>query len=149
MFDYKNIIDQETKNFIGYAKELAKLEINFRTYISEKGLREESYKLASQEYSEAIKPIKSKVSEVENKLSEITEQTNYVSDEVLNELNTQLGRIWRIIIANQTFCNEYGGVQFTEEIADNLYKEIYDKHLEELKEFMYYFIQVANMLFSK
>ena len=149
MSDYKNIIDQETKNFIEYAKELANLEINFRTYISEKGLSEESYKIASEEYSKAIIPIKSKVNEVENQLSEITEQTNFVSDETLKELNIQLGRIWRIIVANQTFCNEYGGVQFTDEATDNLYKEIYDKHIEELKEFMYLFIKVSNVLFSK
>lgn len=38
MSNYKTIIDQETKKFIEYAKELATLEINFRTYINEKGL---------------------------------------------------------------------------------------------------------------
>ena len=149
MSDYKNIIEKKKKNFIEYAKELVNLEVNFRTYISEKGLSEESYKLASQEYSEAIKPIKVKVDEVENQLSEMTEQTNYVNDDLLKELNTQLGRIWRIIVANQTFCNEYGGVQFTDEATDNLYKDIYDKHLEELKDFMYHFIKVSNVLFSK
>lgn len=149
MSDYKNIIDQETKNFIGYAKQLSDLEINFRSYISEKGLSEESYKSAADEYSEAIKPLKEKVKDVENMLAEITEQTDFVSDDVLNELNRELGRIWRIIIANETFVNEYGGVSFTDEPADNLYKEIYDKHLEELKEFMYYFIKIANTLFSK
>ena len=47
MSDYKTIIDQETKNFIEYAKELATLEINFRTYINEKGLSEESDKVAA------------------------------------------------------------------------------------------------------
>lgn len=31
----------------------------------------------------------------------------------------------------------------------NYMKNIYDKHLEELKEFMYYFIKVSNTLFSK
>ena len=149
MSDYKNILDQETKNFIGYAKELADLELNFRTYISEKGLSEDSYKLASDEYSQAIKPLREKVSNVESELSNFTENTQYVSDEMLNELNRQLGKIWRIIIANETFCNEYGGVSFTNEPVKNLYKEIYDKHLEELKEFMYYFIKVANILFSK
>ena len=118
-------------------------------YISEKGLSEESYKSAADEYSEAIKPLKEKVKDVENMLAEITEQTDFVSDDVLNELNRELGRIWRIIIANETFVNEYGGVSFTDEPADNLYKEIYDKHLEELKEFMYYFIKIANTLFSK
>lgn len=149
MSDYKNIIDQETKNFIGYAEELANLELNFRTYISEKGLSEDSYKLASDEYSQAIKPLREKVSNVESELSNFTENTQYVSDEMLNELNRQLGKIWRIIIANETFCNEYGGVSFTNEPVKNLYKEIYDKHLVELKEFMYYFIKVANVLFSK
>lgn len=149
MSDYKNIIDQETRNFIEYAKKLATLEINFRTYINEKGLSEESYKLASIEYSEAIKTLKEKVNNVEKQLVTMTENTDYVSQDTLNELNTELGRIWRIIVANETFCNEYGGVNFTDEPAQNLYKEIYDKHLEELKEFMYYFIKVANMLFSK
>lgn len=149
MSDYKNIIDEETKKFLEYVKGLATLEINFRTYISEKGLSEGSYKLAADEYSEAIKPLKIKINETESKLAEITENTNYVSKETLNELNTELGRIWRIIIANKTFCDEYGVVSFTDEPAQNLYKEIYDKHLEELKEFMYYFIKVANMLFSK
>ena len=149
MSDYKNILDQETKNFIGYAKELANLELNFRTYISEKGLSEGSYKLASDEYSQTIKPLREKVSNVESELSNLTENTQYVSDEMLNELNRELGKIWRIIIANETFCNEYGGVSFTNEPVKNLYKEIYDKHLEELKEFMYYFIKVANILFSK
>lgn len=149
MSNYKNIIDQETENFIEYAKELATLEINFRTYINEKGLSEESYKLASAEYSEAIKPLKEKVNNVEKQLAEMTENTDYVSQDTLNELNTELGRIWRIIIANTTFCNEYGGVSFTDAPATNLYKEIYDKHLEELKDFMYYFIKVSNTLFSK
>ncbi len=149
MSDYKNIIDEETKKFIGYVKELATLEINFRTYISEKELSEDSYRLAANEYSEAIKPLKVKISETENKLVEITEKTNYVSESTLNELNKELGRIWRIIVANKTFCEEYGGVSFTDEPVQNLYKEIYDKHLEELKEFMYYFIKVANTLFSK
>lgn len=149
MSDYKNMIDEETKKFIGYAKDLANLEINFRTYINEKGLSEESYKLASEEYSNAIKPLKVSVSETENKLAEITEQTSYVSEDTLNELNTQLGRIWRIITANKTFCNEYGGVSFTDKPVENLYKEIYDKHLEELNTFMYDFIRVSNNLFSK
>ena len=103
MADYKTIIDQETKNFIEYAKELATLEINFRTYINEKELSEESYKVASTEYSEAIKPLKEKITNVENQLAEITENTNYVSQDTLNELNTELGRIWRIIIANRVW----------------------------------------------
>ena len=149
MSDYKNILDQETKNFIGYAKELADLELNFRTYISEKGLSEDSYKLASDEYSQAIKPLREKVSNAESELSNLTENTQYVSDEMLNELNRELGRIWRIIIANETFVNDYGGVSFTDEPVENLYKKIYDNHLLELKEFMYYFIKVANILFSK
>ena len=149
MSDYKNIIDQETENFIEYAKKLATLEINFRAYINEKGLSEESYKLASTEYSEAIKPLKGKITNVEKQLDKMTENTEYVSDSKLGELNKELGRIWRIIIANETFCNEYGGVSFTNEPAQNLYKEIYDKHLEELKEFMYFFIKIANTLFSK
>ena len=149
MSDYKNILDQETKNFIGYAKELANLELNFRTYISEKGLSEDSYKLASDEYSQAIKPLRENVSNVERELSNITENTQYVSDELLNELNRQLGKIWRIIIANETFVNDYGGVSFTDEQVENSYKKIYDNHLLELKEFMYYFIKVANTLFSK
>ena len=149
MSDYKAIIDQETKKFIEYTKELATLEINFRTYINEKGLNEESYKLASTEYSNAIKPLKGEITNVENQLAEMTENTNYVSKDTLNELNIELGRIWRIIIANETFCIEYGGVSFTDEPVQNLYKEIYDKHLEELKEFMCYFIKVSNTLFSK
>lgn len=149
MSDYKNIIDQETKNFIEYAKELATLEINFRTYINEKGLSEESYKVAAAEYSEAIKPLKEKIKNVENQLEEMTDNTDYVSKDTLGKLNAELGRIWRIIIANETFCNEYGGVSFTDELVQNLYKEIYDKHLNELKEFMYYFIKVSNTLFSK
>lgn len=149
MTDYKNIIDQETENFIEYAKKLATLEINFRAYINEKRLSEESYKLASTEYSEAIKPLKEKITNVKKQLEEMTENTEYVSDSKLGELNKELGRIWRIIIANETFCNEYGGVSFTNEPVQNLYKEIYDKHLEELKEFMYVYIKVANTLFSK
>lgn len=123
MSDYKNILDQETKNFIGYAKELADLELNFRTYISEKGLSEDSYKLASDEYSQAIKPLREKVSNAESELSNLTENTQYVSDEMLNELNRQLGKIWRIIIANETFVNDYGGVSFTDEPVENLYKK--------------------------
>ena len=79
MSDYKNMIEQEIKNFIGYAKRLGELELNFRTYIDEKGLSEESYKLASQEYSYAIKPLKVKLQEVENKLAESSERTDYVS----------------------------------------------------------------------
>lgn len=53
------------------------------------------------------------------------ENTNYVSQDTLDELNTELGRIWRIIIANETFCNEYGGVSFTDEPVQNLYKAFY------------------------
>lgn len=149
MSDYKNIIEQETKKFIEYAKELAILEMNFRTYINEKGLSEESYKIASTEYSEAIKPLKEKIKNVGNQLTDMAGNTDYVSQDTLDELNTELGRIWRIIIANETFCNEYGGVSFTDEPVENLYKEIYSKHLEELREFMYNFIKVANTLFSK
>lgn len=149
MSDYKNIIDQETNNFIEYVKELANLELNFRKYISENGLSEENYKLAASEYSVAIKPIKEKVEKVENTLLEITEQTNIVNEDTLDELNRQLGKIWRIIVMNETFANDYGSVSFTDEPVDNLYKEIYDKHLAELKEFMYYFIKVSNVLFSK
>lgn len=149
MSDYKNIIDQETKNFIGYVKELANLELNFRKYISENGLSEENYKLAASEYSVAIKPIKEKVMNVEKQLKEMTEYNEVVSEEMLSELNRQLGKIWRIIIMNETFANDYGSVSFTDEPVENLYKEIYDKHLIELKEFMYYFIKVSNILFSK
>lgn len=149
MSDYKTIIDQETKKFIEYAKKLATLEINFRTYINEKGLSEESYKIASKEYSEYVNSIREKIAEVEEELSKITEYRNYVSQDELNKLNIELGRIWRIIVANETFCNDYGGVTITDEPVNNLYKEIYDKHLEELKEFMYYFIKVSNILFSK
>lgn len=149
MSDYKIIIDQETKKFIEYAKELATLEINFRTYINEKGLSEESYKIASKEYSEYVNSIREKIAKVEDELSKITEYRNYVSQDELNKLNLELGRIWRIIVANETFCNDYGGVDITDEPVNNLYKEIYDKHLEELKEFMYYFIKVSNILFSK
>lgn len=149
MSAYKNIIDEETKKFIEYAKELATLEINFRTYIFEKELSEDSYRLAANEYSEAIKPLKVKIGEAESKLAEMTEETNYVSDDTLNELNKELGRIWRVIVTNKTFCEEYGGVSFTDGPTQNLYKEIYDKHLEELKEFMYYFVKVVNILFSK
>lgn len=149
MSDYKNIIDQETKNFIGYVKELANLELNFRKYISENGLSEENYKLAASEYSVAIKPIKEKVMNVEKQLEEMTEYNEVVSEEMLSELNRQLGKIWRIIIMNETFANDYGSVSFTDEPVENLYKEIYDKHLIELKEFMYYFIKVSNILFSK
>lgn len=149
MSDYKNIIDQETENFIGYAKELANLELNFRSYISEKGLSEDNYKLAASEYSDAIKPIKEKVENVENMLHEISEQTNIVSDDTLDELNRQLGKIWRIIIMNETFAIDYGSVSLTDEPVKNLYKEIYDKHLDEVKDFMFYFIKIANVLFSK
>ena len=92
------------------SNELATLEINFRTYINEKGLGEESYKVTTAEYSEEIKTLKEKIKN-----------------------NAELVRIWRIIIANETFCNEYGGVSFTDESVQNLYKEIYDKHLNELK----------------
>lgn len=147
MSDYKNIIDQETKTFIGYAKELANLELNFRAYIAEKGLSEESYKIAANEYSEATKKLRDKVNETKIKLDEIVEESDYVNKETLNELNIELGRIWRIIVANETFVNEYGGVQLGNE--PNLYKKIYDEHLEELKEFMYLFIKVSNVLFSK
>lgn len=149
MSDYKAIINEKTEKVIKFTKELANLELNFRTYISEKGLSEESYKIATQEYSEGIKSIQKEMSEIEKTLEEMTENTNYVSRDTLNELNTELGRIWRIIIANKTFCNEYGGVSFTNKPEQNLYKEIYDKHLEELKEFMYYFINIANKVFSK
>lgn len=119
MSNYKTIIDQETKKFIEYAKELATLEINFRTYINEKGLSEESYKVASTEYSEAIKPLKEKITNVENQLAEITENTNYVSQDTLNELNTELGRIWRIIIANETLADSYGNVSFNDDSMGN------------------------------
>lgn len=43
------------------SNELATLEINFRTYINEKGLGEESYKVAAAEYSEEIKTLKEKI----------------------------------------------------------------------------------------
>ena len=47
MSSYKNIIDEETTKVLEYAKKIANLEINFRKYISEKGLSEDSYKLAN------------------------------------------------------------------------------------------------------
>lgn len=149
MSDYKNIIDQETKKFIGYVKELTDLELNFRKYINEKGLSEDSYKIAAEEYSVAIKTIKEKIMNVEDQLEQMTEDTEIVSEEMLSELNRGIGKIWRIIVMNQTFANDYGSVSFTDEPVQNLYKEIYDKHLTELKEFMYYFIKIANTLFSK
>lgn len=149
MSDYKNIIDQETKNFIEYAKELVKLELNFRDYIFEKGLSEDSYRLASTEYRLAINPLKHKIKNVEDSLSEMTEDTSYVSVEILNELNKELGKLWRFINMNETFVNDYGGLSLTDEPVKNLYKEIYDEHLAELKEFMYYFIKIANTLFNK
>lgn len=149
MSDYKNIVDKERKNMLEDAKALANLELNFRTYISQKGLNEESYILASNEYSEGINAFKVKLKEIENLLAKLPEDTDYTSQDDLDDLNKELGRIWRIIIANETFCNEYGGVHFTDSDTSNKYKEIYDKHLEELKEFMYYFIKIANTLFSK
>ena len=148
MSDYKNIIDQETKNFIGYVQELINLELNFRKYMSN-GLSEDNYKLAASEYSSAIKPIKEKVMNVEKQLEEMTEDTEVVSEEMLSELNRGIGKIWRIIVMNETFATDYGSVSFTDEPVENLYKEIYDNHLKELQEFMYYFIKVANILFSK
>ena len=99
MSNYKTIIDQETKKFIEYAKELATLEINFRTYINEKGLSEESYKVASTEYSEAIKPLKEKITNVENQLAEITENTigSYTTqDKDYTIDNTDLSRYQQI-----------------------------------------------------
>lgn len=149
MSDYKIVIDEKSKEVIELTKKLANLELNFRTYISEKGLSEESYKIASQEYSDEIKTVREKMNEVEKALNEIQENTNYISNEQVNELNVELGRIWRIIIANSTFCDEYGGVQFGSEPTTNLYKEIYDKHLEELKNFMNYFVKIVNLLCSK
>ena len=146
-FKMENFISQETSNFLEMAEQLGELELNFRKYIGEKGLSEESYRIASREYSEKIQIVRAKVQEVEEKLNDYSENSDYVSKETLCELNERLGRIWRIIVANETFCNEYGGVQIANE--DNLYKEIYDKHLMELKGFMYYFIKVSNLLFSK
>lgn len=146
-FKMENFIRQETSNFLNMAEQLGELELNFRKYIGEKGLSEESYRIASREYSEKIQIIKAKVQEVEEKLNNYEENSEYVGKELLSELNEKLGRIWRIIVANETFCNEYGGVQIADE--ENLYKEIYDKHLVELKEFMYYFIKICNTLFSK
>ena len=146
-FKMENFIRQETSNFLEMAEQLGELELNFRKYIGEKGLSEESYRIASREYSEKIQIIKVKVQEVEEKLNDYEENSEYVGIEILSELNEKLGRIWRIIVANETFCKEYGGVQIADE--ENLYKEIYDKHLVELKEFMYYFIKVCNSLFSK
>ena len=149
MSSYKNIIDEETTKVLEYAKKIANLEINFRKYISEKGLSEDSYKLASSEYTESIIPIKKYIDELEKTIDSITEDTEFVTDEMRNELNRELGRIWRIITANKKFVNEYGGVSFTDEPAENLYKEIYCKHLEEADDFMYNFINIANSLFSK
>ena len=105
MSDYKNIIDKATNDMIAYAKKLVTLEENFRTYIFEKGLDEENYKLASKEYSEEIKLMKPKIKEIEDKIIEINEETEYVSGDVLKELNIELGIIWRIITANQVFTN--------------------------------------------
>lgn len=149
MSDYKNIIDKETRKFLEYARQLKELELNFRTYINEKGLSEESYRLASNEYSTKIKSLKLEIDEANRKLSEITEETNYANIDTVNALDMELGKIWRIIILNETFVNEYGGVQFSNEPEPNTYKEIYDEHLEKLKEFMNYFIKSANNLFSK
>ena len=149
MSDNKNIIDKETKKILEYADELVNLELNFRKYIQEKGLSEDSYKQASIEYSEAIKPMKDELNNIDKILEEITEDTSFVSEEYLAELNKKIGKIWRIIVLNQSFVNDYGSVSFTDEPATNLYKEIYDKHLEELNKFMYNFIKRANLIFSK
>ena len=149
MSDNKNIIDKETKKILEYADELVNLELNFRKYIQGKGLSEDSYKQASIEYSEAIKPMKDELNNIDKVLEEITEDTSFVSEESLAELNKKIGKIWRIIVLNQSFVNDYGSVSFTDEPATNLYKEIYDKHLEELNKFMYNFIKRANLIFSK
>lgn len=148
MSDCKNVIDKETKKFLEYAEKLGELELNFRTYISEKGLSENSYSLAAKEYSDNVAVLKKQIEEAKVEIEDI-EANNYVASDTLQELNVKLGRIWRIIIANETFVNEYGGVNFTDETQENSYKKIYEKHLQELKEFMYFFITTANILFSK
>ena len=158
MADYTTIIETQVKKLIENCTKLQDLEENFRTYTFERGLSEDNYRVAAKEYSEAIKLIKEEVTEIGqviedlNAVQEIdteSKNTKFANIEDEREFNKSLGVLWRIIIMNETFCKEYGGIQLTDEPYPNLYKEIYDKHLEEVKEFMYDFIRIANAVFSK
>jgi len=149
MYEYKEILDQETKKFIGIAEEILNLESNFRTYIFERELSEESFRIASREYNERIIFLKEQIVNTEEKISQITEKTEFVTENSIQELNILVGRICRMMVSNKTFTENYGGVKLVDDNEPNLYKEIYDKHIEDAKEFLYYFLKVANRLFNK
>ena len=150
MENVKEFISIERKNFIEYAEKLAVLESNFRTYVLEK-LSEKSYQKAADEYNAEVNKLKQIINQVNAKLMQINNNVNYFSQEDVDKINMKLGKIWRIIIANLCFCDEYGNVRLTddEEVDKNLYKQIYEKHLKDLKDFMYDFINIINILFSK
>ena len=145
----KENINKQAKNIIEISNKLFELELNFRKYIMEKELSEESYKIAAAEYIVEIKNIDSSIENINNILESIDEEESYLEERDLNSINMLLGKIWRVIIMNKTFCKEYGGVQLTEEITPNIYNDIYEGHLIKLEEFMYRFINTINLLSQK
>ena len=145
----KENINKQAKNIIEISNKLFELELNFRKYIMEKELSEESYKIAAAEYIVEIKNIDSSIENINNILESIDEEESYLEETDLNIINAVLGKIWRVIIINRTFCKEYGDVQFTEVTTPNIYKDIYEKHLIQLEEFMYRFINTINLLSHK
>lgn len=152
MVDYKEMLNQKADEFLNDAKRIFELELNFREYINEM-LSEDSYKKASREYDEETSKIMVRIKETNKILEEVDENVmedmNCVSKEKMQELNIELGKIMRIMGLNSWWVKEYGDVSFDDKPCENLYKKIYDEHIENSKEFLFEFINVTNKLFNK
>lgn len=152
MVNYKEMLNQKADEFLNDAKKVVELELNFREYINEM-LSEDSYKRASREYAEETNKIMTRINETNKFLEEVnenmTEEMNCVPKEKMQELNIELGKIMRIMGLNSWWVREYGDVSFDDKPCENLYKKIYDEHIENSKEFLFEFINVTNKLFNK
>lgn len=150
--DYKEMLNQKADEFLNYAKKVFELELKFREYVNEM-LSEDSYRKAAREYAEETSKIMTKIKETYKILEEVnenvTENMNCISKEKMQELNIELGKIMRIMGLNSWWVKEYGDVSFDDKPCENLYKKIYDEHVENSKEFLFEFINVTNKLFNK
>lgn len=152
MLDYKELVNKKADEFIKDAKKIFELELNFREYVS-KMLSEDSYRNAVKEYNEETKVIMDKIDEANKMLEKINEDvpndTYCVPKEKIQELNIELGKIMRVMGLNSWWVKEYGNISLDDKPTENLYKKIYDEHIEDARKFLFDFIDITNKIFNK
>lgn len=152
MSDYKELVNKKADELLADAKRIFELELNFREYVTTM-LSEDSYRKAAKEYNEETQKIMLKIEETNKILEEIDDEVSgdncYVSKEKMKELNIELGKIMRIMGLNSWWVIEYGDVSLDDKPIENLYKKIYDEHIEDAKKFLFHFINITNKVFNK